>query len=785
MASSSPSTVLRARPVVPGAPPRPAATGAAAAASDGRRARYGARARRVTHAAGAPLATLLLSCAVTATTLRLWDWRPGTPVDLSGDALVYQSQVRAVLDGGAWGLDPHVGAPYGQVAGFFATADDLHLVLVRLLGLLSGSPTTVAALYFVLGFPASALTAHWLARRLGAHPAAAVVVGVLFSVVPAHQTRFAHLFLAAYWAVPLGMWLVVTTARGGPVLRSPRRPTPRLRRAAQWWDARSLLLVVTVGLTGVYYAAFTALLLLVALVVRRLRRPGLGPLLRAAVPLALLLATTGGSLLRSRWTTRGQTVTGGLAERTVGDSEQFAGKLTDLVLPWSGHRDAALAALTTRYQELGLPATSESSAIGVVALLGCVGLLVLLARAAVGRTGRRAAPLVTVLGLLLPAALAFYVRGGLGSLVALLVTPQLRTWSRLSLLVALLGLLAVGLGLTALLRRRRLVGAVACAVVLAVGVADQTNPALAPDWAAQRAALATLTSYTDRLEAALPAGCAVFEAPVMRYPENGPLQRMGDYDPLRPTLTGRSLRWSYGAMRGTAAADWQLALPQGDLPSLVDDLAAAGFCAVQVDHAGYGADDPTSALRTLLGGPLATSDDGRLTAFPLRSRYDALLARDGARALAARRDAVLHPVVVDLTDGASATSGRGGERYQWVDDGTDLVVGNLTGRPQEVTLVLRFTGVDARPRTVDLPGSAPTGATGGSVLLRARVTATGGVTHVPVRVTGPDATGPDGHRVTGRLQVVRAVVADPAVRVGVTQRTTTEPATEPATEPGA
>lgn len=745
-----------------------------------RRATWRRRANRALRAARGPLTAVVLSSLAAGSALRVWDWRPGTPVDLSGDGLYYASQVRAALDGSAWGVDTHLGAPFGQVSGFFPTDDDLHLLLVRALGLFSDSPFTVAALYFLLSFPATALTAYWLARRLGTSTAAAVVVGVLFSVVPGHQTRYTQLFFAEYWTLPLGVWLAVTTARGGKVLRRVRGTPPALRRAAAWWNARSLLIIVVAGLTGIYYAVFALLLLTAGLALRALRRPVRADLYRAAVPLGLLLAVTATGVLRSRWSTHGELVTGLLpARRTVADTEFFSGKLLDLVLPWTEHRDPFLARLTAFYHAAG-PGTAESAAIGVVATLGCLGLLVVVARAAVGRVGFRPTSTVTALGVLMLVCLLFYVRGGASAAVALFLTPQLRTWSRLFVLVALIGLLAVGLGIDRLRQRRGpVLAAVVCVAAIAVGVWDQTNPAMAPDWAAQRRALATVTAYTDRLTAALPAGCGVFEAPVVRYPENGPLNGMGDYVNLLPSLEARTLRWSAGAMQGTARADWQLALPQQDPATLVDDLAAAGFCAVQVDRDGYAGDDPTDAVGGLLGAPIANTADGHLSAFDLRQRRDALVMRDGAAAVAARGDAVLHPVVVQLGDGASQLTGDARHRQQWVGSAFDLVVGNLASRPRAVTVDLRFVGADARPRTVRVraAGTPHVTTTAGLGDVRVTLTAQPGATHVTVLVDGPaiPVTDLDGARMTGRLQILDAATADPQVHVGAAPVTSADP----------
>src|SRR5690606_21141663 len=68
--------------------------------------------------------------------------------------------------------------------------------------------------------------------------------------------------------------------------------------------------------------------------------------------------------------------------------------------------------------------------------------------------------------------------------------------------------------------------------------------------------------YAAALDAALPDGSAVFQLPIIRFPEAPPPGRMKDYDHLRGWIhlpPGR-LRWSYGAMKGRPDGDWQLLL---------------------------------------------------------------------------------------------------------------------------------------------------------------------------------------------------------------------------------
>jgi hypothetical protein len=645
----------------------------------------------------------VLSLLAAAQALRLWSWRPGIPLSLTGDSPQLLVQLTAVLDGARYQSSSHVGAPFGLNGSWFTTADQLNFAILRVIGLFTDSPSTAAVIFFVLGFPAAGLSAYWLARQLGVHRPAAVMVGTLFAVLPGHQTWFSHLWIASYWVVPLGVWLVLRTLHGQPLwppLGELTAPGPR-RRPAVLLAARTLLIALTVGLCDVYYVAFTLVLLGVALLVRlsRTRRavpllPGIAAAVLVAVPCALSLALT----VRGR---AGDLVTSDLpAQRTIGEAERYSGKLIDLLLPWNEHRFEPFAFLTTAYGYVAPPSV-EHPALGIVAFVGATGLLWLTIRNLA--SGRRVPAALGSLTVLLLVALGFYTKGGLGSVVALFLTPQIRTWSRLVVVIGLFGLLAVGLWASRPGRSRRAAWPLAAGLIL-VGVLDQTNPGVAPDYQALRATQQDLTRFTAAIRQSTGPGCAVFQLPVTRYPEEPPRGSMGDYEHFLPALSSPSdLAWSYGAMRGTARADWQLALPVSDTPRLLDDLAAAGFCAVEVNRSGYAlGGDPTGALTSALGPATAQTRDGTLAAYSLAVLTDASRSRPAAEQ-AAHRDDVLRPTLVTL-GGSLVDVDPDGVPRQWAGPTAELRLANLGGAARTMRLSFDVTALDGHPGQLTVSG---------------------------------------------------------------------------------
>ena len=210
-------------------------------------------------------------------------------------------------------------------------------------------------------------------------------------------------------------------------------------------------------------------------------------------------------------------------------------------------------------------------------------------------------------------------------------------------------------------------GLVAVALTI-VGVLDQTNPGQAPDHAGAAQRFGVLTAYARQLETATRPGCAVFQLPIVPFPESAGVGQMNGYDQILPYLASRDLKFSAGAMRGTAHADWQLAVDLGHPATLARELAAAGYCAVEVDSQGFTPDtDPRPQLEAALGAPIARSGDGVFTAYRLPSS-------GGDSRLRTR---LLNPVIVALYAYQVRSPDQGQGVAQWIGPDVGLQVANL------------------------------------------------------------------------------------------------------------
>src|SRR4051794_17221865 len=168
------------------------------------------------HAALPAAVAAVASLVVVWFALHLWDTGLHTPWTLGGDdnwsVLAY---IKTTLSDFWPTHNSLLGAPFGQDLQDYPLGDPIQIVLTKLLGLFSGDVAVVTNLFFLIGFPLSAISACWVFRRVGLSTWVAVACAVLFAVAPYHFFRsIDHLMIAAYYAVPLAVYLVVAPLAG-------------------------------------------------------------------------------------------------------------------------------------------------------------------------------------------------------------------------------------------------------------------------------------------------------------------------------------------------------------------------------------------------------------------------------------------------------------------------------------------------------------------------------------------------------------------------------------------
>jgi phosphoglycerol transferase len=436
-------------------------------------------------------------------------------------------------------------------------------------------------LFYLLTFPAICVSTLYVLRQFRIGYPAALLGSYLYTFLPYHFLRGeTHLFLGAYYLIPFVALLIFRVASESPPLLKTGSIHLDLRQSS---SIAAVVICVITGSSGVYYAFFACFLILVAGLATAAAQRRWAPVLSALIMLSVIAAVV--FLCLSPHLFLGHR---NISARVSGDAETYALKITQLLLPVSGHRLPALAALKSNYwQAAPLVNENDQATLGLVGSLGFVFLLVWAALRLMGANFRRfsrddqhalsLAALLTLAGTLLGTI------GGLGSLFALLVSPQIRSYNRISIFIGFFALLAVVLLIDragARLRKpsSKLSYCFGLALLGTIGIYDQTTPAFIPDYNTVQAAFRSDAQFMKTIEKTVPRGAMIFQLPYMRFPE-GPR-----YDLAKGYLHSRTLRWSFGAITNERSDLWQREVQEQPVPEMVRRLAAAGFSGIYLDR---------------------------------------------------------------------------------------------------------------------------------------------------------------------------------------------------------
>jgi hypothetical protein len=571
--------------------------------------------------------SVLLVCWV----MGLWRADLTVPLDHSGDASYYYATVKGIVDNG-WHLhNESIGMPTGLHRNDFPGDDNVSCAMVKIISLFSRNYAQTLNLYFLLGFPLTTLFSMMVFRHLELSLAVSIFGSLLFTFLPYHFMRgVLHLWLSSYYLIPPMVMVVIWVFRDKPLFwqRSVGSGQIRLERGSEPLIALAICLLIS---SKVYYAFFGCFFLLVAGLTTAARVRGIRPLLLSAT---LIMVIFLGLLLNLLPHFAYQYQHGRNREavfRPVIGAENYAFKICQLLFPVTGHRIPFLREQKAQYNKhASLINENDSATLGVI---GSCGFLTLIAWLFVGDCFRKGASdedgrydLMRDLSLLNISAVLLASIGGFALLVGVLLSPNIRSYNRISVYIAFFSILAVAVILDRVRRRcagsgpAKLLFSLGLALLLIVGILDQTTEQFAPNHEALKKKFSERTTFVREIESILPPKAMVFQLPYVPFPENPPVHRMQDYDHFKGAyLVSENLRWSYGAMKGREADKWQKAVVEKPLPEFLDALVSAGFSGIWIDRHGYAdnAVDLEAALTEALGKGPMTSPDNRYLFFNL------------------------------------------------------------------------------------------------------------------------------------------------------------------------
>ncbi len=468
-----------------------------------------------------------------------------------------------------WKSIPELGAPGTGNWNDYPIIEEVPLafqgLLVHVFGLFAGLNISL-----LIGHILAAEVFYAVGRLSGCDRRWSFVGALAFGLAPYIFSQSPHhITIASVWHVPLfiPVWRWISTGPG--ILPGSRR----------FWIAASIGFLA--GTQNVYYTnIFCQLTLLGGLAVyfRTRSRPALvacfGIILAAALAFVLMNLDT--------WTYKlAHGPNTGIVVREYKWLEIYGLKIVDLVIPPVSHRSDLFAAFAFQHR-VAAPLQDEGSYLGILGILS-FALLVFTTVSAFLRKRFEAIPLETWQ---VSWIFAMFTTGGLNAIAGAFGFTMFRTGCRYSIVILAIVLLFAARWMTERSLRSRLAAILA---ILAVAVIFWDQVPRRPDVKETEKIAFQIESdreFVEKMESALPAGAMVFQIPIMEFPE-APAPGLSPYDHLRPYLFSKSLRFSFGSMKGREDTQWQNDLAKLSFEDALKKIRSLGFQALLINRKGF------------------------------------------------------------------------------------------------------------------------------------------------------------------------------------------------------
>ncbi|MCD7842539.1 MAG: hypothetical protein LUG56_08745 [Lachnospiraceae bacterium] len=630
------------------------------------------------------LLVILISSAAAFFAYRLWRINLfETPIDYYNDALPGLVNIRLMMENGGLGYtSDRLGAPFGYATFDFLQNDYIPQLLTKLLTLFTSNWILVFNLTNLLSFPIVACVALCVLRKLDVEPRVAVVMAVLFSCSPFHYYRaFRHGSFALCVSIPVAVYYILRLMRGEAILEAKNHYLNRN-------NFGYVLAMILLGVCGVYYAFFTCFFLCVAGVYILIREKKLSRLKETVLSIVLIVCTTVIGYLPTILYRMKNGANTAVAVRTAAESELYSLKLSQLLLPVSNHCISFLASLKDFFNTSFSVNGNENDSV-TLGLIFAVGFLLLLLSFFRKRSKVSSEVCyIQELACLNLSALLYASSGGLILVQALFFT-QIRCGNRISVFISFFSCVCVGLLLSRLLKQKKVsrvpsgMISLGLAVLLAVGILDQTATGLARDYEEISSQVQSDRAFVEAIEDMEEEGSMILQLPIVRYPEAGTVNEMKDYSHFVGFLYSDTLRWSYGVMYGRDGYDVLDDLKAEDLTAeeLVLTAASMGYTGIYIDEDGYTEEELIlleEGLEELLDeAPLVSEKEDKL--------YFSLTAYISQNEIGTDYLSLIY------TDGIYGEEGSGDSSWNWMEEEGTIRIYNWSDQERHITLTLTIS----------------------------------------------------------------------------------------------
>lgn len=541
------------------------------------------------------------------------------PLIYQGDGISASYLVKTINDTGWFSYNPYTGGVFGSNYLDYISCDNLSFFIVKIICQFTNNVFLVYNLFYFLTFILVSITSLMAFRALKVNTKLSIVLSLLYSFIAYHQLRISHIWLTAYFMIPLSIVVALWIA-------SDAFGWNELTFKNMWRNKKVIASIIILFLSAFvgscYYAFFSCCIICVAGVITLLKKVYWKKIIAICVALFSVVAGVIVNIYPSLvyWAQNGTNKESELAIRSLADPEFYGLKLMQLLMPRLNHRIPFLAGKAQTYM-ITYPCNNEntSSTLGLIGTIGFICLILLLFRKKEKLKYVEELKYINI-GVFLIATI-----GGIGALFSYFVPSPMRCYNRLSLYIAFLCFIYLGIFLTNAFSKirkkmwRQVVCVILCIIMLFVGLYDQTVNVTFTDQSYATIDFDNDKAFIQSIEKVTKKGTKVFQLPYMKFPSGVTYELFKGYMHSTDTV------WSYGGMQGREEDLWESSLTNYSANELLTHLCYGGYLGLYIDKTlfttydvnGINVETFVSKVAEILGQTPMISENGRLVFFDL------------------------------------------------------------------------------------------------------------------------------------------------------------------------
>lgn len=567
------------------------------------------------------------------------------PFSNHGDVTLTLSHIKTIQEKGWYFQTDRLGAPFSSNFLDYPMADTLFYVLLKIIVVICNDPILTLNIYFYLTFITISLTTYYVLKYFKLKKILCLAGSLLFSFTPYHIIRGVnHVFLSSYYMVPL-IFLICYWIYTKPFDKKK--------------NIFSIIIIILTGMSGIYYSFFTAFFILFSNIVSVLNKKSKNVFISIKLLLILMLTivcSASPSLIYSYQ--NGKNIA--IASRNPNESEYYGLKMSSLFIPNSSYGISFLQKKINLYTASTYFKSENTAYLGII---GIIGFLLLLSNIFIEKNNKKN-KITILLSYLTLASILLSVNFGFGSIFSYLVTAKIRAYLRISIFIEFFSLFFVLFLINEKIKNQKFIYLLGLLLII-IGIFDQTN-VYRPPFQDIKNELESDKRFIEKIEKEH-SNSFIFQLPYKKFPETEPINKIVDYDLLNPYIYSKTIKLTYGAMKGRIGDTWNSEINSLSTIDLINELVILDFDGIYIDRFGYldNGQKIEDEIKKITSKDPIISENNRLSFFDLSNYKKIYLKNFSNEEVSQLKEKILYPILINLNEGCYETEKNQNQSWQW------------------------------------------------------------------------------------------------------------------------